>query len=63
MENKENKCEHFFLPYQIISIDKAKQCHDLSGNAYRWRDIYRVEEVYCAKCGKICYSDLSDLKS
>ena len=57
-----NKCEHFWLPFQIIKIDKAKQAHDLQGSNFRWRDIFRVERVYCAKCGKNCYSDLSDLK-
>jgi len=62
MEKKDIKCEHFWLPAQIIIIDKYKQAHDINGNSFRWRDVLKVERVYCAKCGKNCYADLSDLK-
>mgnify|MGYP001570958578 CR=1 FL=1 len=59
---KEKVCEHFFLPAQVIKLDKYRQEHDSNGESYRWRDVFRVERVYCAKCGKNCYADLSDLK-
>ncbi len=62
MKKEQKKCEHFWLPAQIIVLDKYKQEHDSIGNSYRWRDVLRVERIYCAKCGKNCYADLSDLK-
>ena len=42
----EEKCNHFFLPAKVN----------------RGRDVFNVERVYCAKCGKNCYADLSDLR-
>lgn len=56
------KCNHFFLPAEVIILDKYKQAHNSKDNNYRWRDVLKVERVYCAKCGKNCYDDLSDLR-
>jgi hypothetical protein len=61
-EEIKSKCEHFWLPAQVIIIDKDREAHNSSGSTYKYRDVIKVERVYCAKCCKNCYADLSDLK-
>ncbi len=56
---KKKVCKHFWLPHRILFVPKYEQ-HDTKN--YDWRDALEIVRVYCAKCGKNCYSDLSDLK-
>ncbi len=61
-KKKKKQCKHFWLPFRILLKPKDEQSHDLLCKRYRWCDALEVTRVYCAKCGKNCYADLSDLK-
>jgi len=59
---KKETCKHFWLPNEVIILPKHKGEHVGADKKYMLCDVLKVRRVYCAKCGKNCYSDLSDLE-